>query len=64
MKTKHGDVLDVGGPRPMVMPDAQVHSFSRMQSSSTFFWSGQPKFGHHVRIDGLWVKLHGVWEVS
>ena len=35
-----------------------------MQSSSTVFWSGQPKFGHHVRIDGLWVKLHGVWEVS
>ena len=46
------------------LPDAQVHSFSRMQSSSTVFRSGQPKFGHHVRIDGLWVKLHGVWEVS
>lgn len=62
VKTKQGQVLDVGGPRPMQwwMPDAEAHSFSRMQSSSTLFRTSQAGFGHRVRIDRAWVMLGGV----
>ena len=65
VKTKQGELLDVGGPGPMQcwMPDAKAHSFSRTQSSSTLFRTGQAGFGHPVRIDGP-VMLGGVWEVG